>query len=386
MARIIKNIKIYSGADVIENGYLRFSDKIEAIGKMDDFHAQDGDQEITYEQKAFIVPGFIDVHTHGGYGFDTMDADPAAMDIFSEHLRHEGITSFFPTTITQTKIKIEKALRAVKVSYRNNPMVAGVHLEGPFINPEMNGAQPKEFVLRADAGLLKSWQIASGGSIKLVTYAPEKADSAFESSVHNMGVVLSAGHSDQSYFKMNRGQTLASHVTHLYNRQSQLQGREPGVSGYALLTPPVMTEIISDGIHVAPEMLSLAYKLKGAGSLELVTDSMRAKGQKENEVSELGGQKVTIKNGAARLENGHLAGSVLKFIDAFKNIQKFTGASIEEAVLMASVNQAHEFGLEDVGELAVGKRADFNLLSESKQELVDNFLNGQPLLKVGGKK
>ncbi|WP_143787060.1 amidohydrolase family protein, partial [Oenococcus oeni] len=150
------------------------------------------------------------------------------------------------------------------------------------------------------------------------------------------------------------------------------------------LTPSIKVEVIADGVHVSPEMIKLAYQLKGAKNIEVITDSMRAKGQKENEVSELGGQKVIVKNGAARLENGHLAGSVLKYILAFRNIQKFTGASIEEAVLMTSVNQAREFGLNDVGSLEVGKRANFNLLN-SDQDLLENFLDGDGLKAVDQK-
>ncbi|AWW98914.1 N-acetylglucosamine-6-phosphate deacetylase [Oenococcus oeni] len=384
MAKLIKNIDIYTGVGVVKNGFLRFSNKIEEIGEAKAFVTKGDDQVITVPKGAIIVPGFIDVHTHGGYGFDTMDADVDGLNRFMENLRREGLTSVFPTTITQTKDNIKKALVSVAEAAKNNSMIRGIHLEGPFINANMNGAQPAEYVIRPDLALFKNWQKDADGLIKLVTYAPEKSGSAFEAGLHNMGVVLSAGHTNQSYFKMNKGQTLASHVTHLYNRQSQLEGREPGVTGYGVLTPSIKVEVIADGVHVSPEMIKLAYQLKGAKNIEVITDSMRAKGQKENEVSELGGQKVIVKNGAARLENGHLAGSVLKYILAFRNIQKFTGASIEEAVLMTSVNQAREFGLNDVGSLEVGKRANFNLLN-SDQDLLENFLDGDGLKAVDQK-
>ncbi|MFT8324153.1 N-acetylglucosamine-6-phosphate deacetylase [Oenococcus sicerae] len=378
MAKLIKNIDIYTGAGIVKNGFLRFSNTIEELGELKDFVVKDTDQLVTAPAGAILVPGFIDVHTHGGYGFDTMDGNADALNAFSQKLRTEGITSFFPTTITQTKDSIAKALESVVSAAKNNSMIRGIHLEGPFINVDMNGAQPAEYVIAPDLALFKDWQKDADGLIKLVTYAPEKSGPAFEAGLHNMGVVLSAGHTNQSYWKMNKGQTLASHVTHLYNRQSQLEGREPGVTGYGVLTPSVKVEIVMDGIHVSPEMVKLAYELKTAKNIEVITDSMRAKGQGENEVSELGGQKVIIKDGAARLENGHLAGSVLKYDLGFKNVQAFTGASIADAVLMTSVNQAREFGLKDVGGLEIGKRANFNLLS-AKQDLLTNFVDGDEL-------
>lgn len=378
MAKLIKNVDIYTGAGVLKNGFLRFSNTIEALGSMAEFTPEADDELVQTTAGSILVPGFIDVHTHGGYGFDTMDADVDCLNRFTQHLRQEGITTVFPTTITQTKEHIDAALKSIAQAAEHNSMIRGIHLEGPFINAEMNGAQPAQYVIKPDLELFRQWQQSANGLIKLLTYAPEEAGSDFEAGLHNMGVVLSAGHTDQSYFKMNKGQTLATHVTHLYNRQSQLEGREPGVTGYGVLTPSVKVELITDGVHVSGEMVKLAYLLKGPHEIEIVTDSMRAKGQKENEVSELGGQKVIIKDGAARLENGHLAGSVLKYILGFKNVQKFTGAGIEDAVQMTSVNQAREFGLSDVGTLEAGKRANFNILND-QQDLLDNFVDGDGL-------
>ena len=133
------------------------------------------------------------------------------------------------------------------------------------------------------------------------------------------------------------------------------------MTGYGLLTDQVMAEMICDGIHIKPQMVGLAHKVKGSRGIELITDSMRAKGMPEGK-SELGGQVVYVKDGTARLEDGTIAGSVLCYIDAFRNIMNFTGAGIEDAVLMSSVNQAKEFGLTRKGGLSVGKDADFVVL------------------------
>jgi N-acetylglucosamine-6-phosphate deacetylase len=146
----------------------------------------------------------------------------------------------------------------------------------------------------------------------------------------------------------------------LYNAQREFKHREPGVTGHAMLENDMYCELIADGFHVCPDMIKLAYELKGADKLELITDSMRAKGMPEG-ISELGGQKVIVKDKQARLESGNLAGSVLTYDDAFVNIMKFTGCSVQEAIKMSSLNQAKEFGLSQKGSLEVGKDADLNV-------------------------
>ena len=156
----------------------------------------------------------------------------------------------------------------------------------------------------------------------------------------------------------------ATHVTHLYNAQREFKHREPGVTGHAMLEDDMYCELICDGFHIVPDMLRLAFEQKGADKIELVTDSMRAKGIPEGE-SELGGQKVIVKDKQARLESGNLAGSVLTFNDAFKNAISFMNCTIEDAVKMSSVNQATEFGLDDKGTLEVGKDADLNIMNST---------------------
>ena len=165
-------------------------------------------------------------------------------------------------------------------------------------------------------------------------------------------------------------------MTHLYNAQRPLHHREPGVTGHGMIEESITGELIADGFHVVPEMLEIAFRLKGAHRLDLVTDSMRAEGL-GNGISELGGQKVTVKDKQARLDNGHLAGSVLSYDDAFSNIQKFTSASIQDAVQMSSVNQAQEFGLTQKGHLAAGKDADFNIFDEERMHLVATYSYGR---------
>lgn len=362
MVKTVINAKIYTGVDVIENGYIRFQEQILEVDTMENYEAQN-DQNVFDAQGQKLVPGFIDVHSHGGYGSDNMDADPKLIDEMVTKMLAEGITSYFPTTMTQSDENIENALAGIREAKKMNPMIQGIHLEGPFVSPAYKGAQPEQFMRVADAEMMKRWNEMSGGNIRLVTYAPEMGDvSDFEEYCAANDIILSAGHTGATNEQLKASKV--SHITHLFNGQLGLHHREIGVSGFGLLEDDVYVEMIVDGFHIAKDMVKLAYKAKGADYIVLITDSMRAKGEPEGE-SELGGQKVFVKDKQARLENGSLAGSVLTFNDAFKNMIEFTGCSMEEAVKMSSVNQAREFGLTQKGVLEVGKDADFVLLDET---------------------
>ncbi|MFC5466413.1 N-acetylglucosamine-6-phosphate deacetylase [Lederbergia graminis] len=364
--QVIINATIYPGGtnEPIENGFLRFGETITEIGEMSAFTGQ-MNELVTDASGAIIIPGMIDIHIHGGYGVDTMDADPEKLRFLSENLLKEGVTSFFATTITQNHDNITKALEAVRIAKQQGISIEGVHLEGPFINVKRAGAQPPEYITDPDLELFLQWHEASGELIKLVTYAPElKGAAEFEKLMLERGIVPSVGHSDAVREELIPSK--ASHATHLYNGMRGLHHREAGVAGHALLTPSVQVEIIADGIHITPDMIMLAYRLKGAEGICVISDAMRAKGMPDGE-TELGGQKVWVENGEARLENGSLAGSVLKMDDAFRNIIKFTGCTIQEAVQMTSSNQAREFGLTQKGSLLAGKDADFVWMNEQLQ-------------------
>ncbi|MDN6161143.1 MAG: N-acetylglucosamine-6-phosphate deacetylase [Atopostipes sp.] len=361
MSKIIINAEIYTGEEVIPSGFIRYDEEIQAVGSMEDYEAE-SDEEVTDAEGQKLVPGFIDIHSHGGYGSDNMDADSEAIDEMTTKMLREGITSYFATTMTQSDENIENALAAIKEAKAMNPMIQGIHLEGPFVSPAYKGAQPEQFMRPATAETMKRWNDISGGNIRLVTYAPETGDvSDFEQYCQDHDIVLSVGHSGAEYEELDG--SAASHVTHLFNGQLGLHHRQPGVAGFGLLNDGINAEMIVDGFHIVPEMVDLAYRVRGADNIVLITDAMRAKGAPEGE-SELGGQKVFVKDKQARLENGSLAGSVLTYDDAFRNMIDFTGCSIEEAVKMSSGNQAKEFDLDQKGALKAGKDADIVLLDE----------------------
>lgn len=222
----------------------------------------------------------------------------------------------------------------------------------------------------------------SGNRVRLITYAPEQAEDvrAFEDYLADNNIIGSIGHSNATRDFLQHN-SKANHITHLYNAQRPMSHREPGVTGHAMLEDNIRTELIVDGFHVYPDMVNVAYKLKTANRIDLITDSMRAKGLGDGE-SELGGQKVWVKDKQARLEDGTLAGSVLEFDDAFRNVMAFTGASIEEAIQMASVNQAIEFGLTNKGTLTIGKDADLNVFSADLTSLEATYSLGRHFSKA----
>ena len=360
--KVLKHAVIYTGDQVIEDGYIRFDDKILAVGPMFEYKAQ-ANEEVRDMKGETVVPGFIDVHCHGGYGFDTMDGEADQInEMATKMMQNEGVTTLFATTMTQSVENINHAMSGVKIAAEKNPVIQGIHLEGPFISAVFKGAQPEEHIKNPDIDIMKHWNELSGNRIRLVTYAPENPGAKeFENYCLAHNIIPSAGHSNATREQMTCSN--ATHITHLYNAQRRLQHREPGVTGHALLEDSIYCEVIADGFHIAPDMIKLAYELKGPERIDLITDAMRAKGMPEGE-SELGGQKVIVKDKQARLVDGTLAGSVLTYKDAFKNIQKFTDCGIFEAVLMSSVNQAEEFGLTHKGKIEVGRDADMNVFNQ----------------------
>ncbi|MDV7758856.1 N-acetylglucosamine-6-phosphate deacetylase [Liquorilactobacillus mali] len=373
MTKVLKHADIFTGTEEIKDGYIRFSEKIEDVGPMAQFVARGEDTEVVDLEGKLIVPGFIDVHSHGGYSFDAMDGNADQIDEMVTDMIHEGITSYFATTMTQSHENIAKAMVGIKEAAKRNRVIQGIHLEGPFISPVFKGAQPEKYIQAPDVELFDQWNKLSGHLVRLVTFAPEHETSAkFEDYCLQNGIVPSIGHSNALREQLKHSK--ASHVTHLYNAQREFKHRQPGVTGHALLEDNIYCEMIADGFHVVPDMIKLAYEIKGPERIELVTDSMRAKGMPEG-VSELGGQKVIVKDRQARLETGNLAGSVLQFQEAFRNIIAYTGCGIKEAVLMSSVNQAREFGLTTKGTLEIGKDADLNILT-GELKLIETYSYG----------
>lgn len=388
---LLKSVRVYSEDQIIEDGYIKIKDqKIIELGSSADLIEEENYKVIEIPAHFNAVPGFIDVHIHGVAGADTMDATKEALDTMAGALPKEGTTSFLATTMTQEGKQIENALinAGQYISEQQSQGAAevlGIHLEGPFVNANMAGAQPIQHIVDPNLTLFKEWQQLSNETIKLVTLAPEQPGGLeMVRYLKENGIIASIGHTNATYEQVGEAiEAGANHVTHLFNQMRGLHHREPGVVGAAFLRDELKAEIIVDGIHVRPEMVNLAYKQKRSEGLILITDSMRAKCLK-NGMYDLGGQEVTVKDGKAVLEDGTLAGSILKLGHAVKNIVTYTGCLLEDAIEMASVNPAKQLNLfERKGSIAVGKDADIVILDDN-MEVFMTFCRGTLAYKREG--
>lgn len=370
---LIKGGGIYTDKGLIKEGFIRIEGtQIAEIGEICDLTTSEKKSKvITIPSSYKVIPGFIDSHIHGVENADTMDATIESLYKMARALPKEGTTSFLATTITQDRSSIEKALVNVKgfiSDHQTGGMaeILGVHLEGPFVNRKMAGAQPKGYIVDPNMEDIKRWIDLSGNNIKVVTLAPEQnCGLEMIGFLKSQEIVASIGHSDATYTQVLEAMEAGvRNVTHLFNQMRGVHHREPGVVGAALLHDDLKAEIIVDGIHVHPQIVKLAYQSKGRDGLILISDSMRAKWLEDGHY-DLGGQLVTVNNGKAVLKNGTLAGSVLKLSDAVKNILKFTGCSLEDAIVMASVNPAKQLGIyNEKGSLTIGKDADLVIFDD----------------------
>ena len=358
--KAIINGRIITRNGVLENKVLVFNETIQQIQEEvpTDCHVIDS-------KGMYIAPGLIDVHVHGSCGADTMDQTKEAIEVISAGISKNGVTSFLPTTMTMSQEDIYGALEVIRLCMNqplNGAKVLGAHMEGPFINAIYKGAQLDKYIIKPSYQLIENYTDV----IKLVSYAPEMDENySFTKEVkEKTDITLSIGHTNATYNQAKEAFNCGcSHVTHLFNAMTSLNHREPGVVG-AALTSDVFTELIADTIHVNQQLFQFVLDNKGKHKMVLITDSMRAGCMKDG-VYDLGGQAVFVKDGAARLESGNLAGSVLMLNKAVYNFFKNTDLTIDEAIHMASLNPATSIGIANCkGSLEIGKDADISIFDE----------------------
>lgn len=378
--KCFKNALVYVAGEGVKKCTVEFDEKILSIGE------NSTAEEIALPEGAIVLPGFVDQHIHGAGGSDGMDGTVADLEIIAKTVAAEGTTSFLATTMTQSVENITKAMQAVK-EYRegehDGARVVGIHLEGPFIAPAFKGAQPLEYVAKPDVDVFKAYNEASGNAIKIVSLAPEvEGSEELIAYLTENGIVSSIGHTGAKCADIEKAIAKgASNVTHTYNAQTPLHHREIGTVGSAMLFDELNCELICDTIHVSVPAMRLLVKNKPADKLSLITDAMRAKGIPDG-VSELGGQVVYVKNGEARLEDGTLAGSVLRMNRAVQNMVEKVGVPFTQAVDYATINPARMVGIDgEAGSIAVGKRADFTVLN-ANYDVLCTVVGGKVVYKA----
>jgi len=363
---IITPFHLVSGkAIIVEKGRIK-----EIVNKEELSSATLTGAEVIKGKDKYIVPGYIDIHVHGGGGSDVMDGDYEAINQIAIAHSHFGTTSFLPTTMTMSKDKIIRSLRSICEAVKKGTAgaeILGIHMEGPYINPEKKGAQKEDNIKKISLEGFLEFNQASGNLIRLVTIAPEMPGAiGLIKYLYKQGIIASVGHTNATYVQTQAGiQAGLSHVTHTFNAMRELHHREPGVVGAALTSPELTVEVIADGIHIHPIVLKILTKIKEGEKVVLITDAMRAAGLKDG-TYDLGGQEVIVAKGQARLKDGTLAGSVLTMDKAVKNMVNKVGIQLPKAIQMASLNPARSIGIDDKkGSLEPGKDADIVILNKN---------------------
>lgn len=326
--------------------------KIAAIGP--DVSAS-GETELDLQGNV-LLPGFVDVHIHAFMGMDTMNGEEAVRHMSREMYKH-GVAAFLPTTMSASPEDTIAALRGIKAVMdrpeKEGSIVLGAHMEAPFLQPTKAGAQLKEFFVNPNEENWKRYSGEYAGIVRLITMAPELEGAMdFIQTLTERGIHVSIGHTAATaeivHEAARRG---ADHVTHTFNAQTPLNHREPGVPGAAFVDDRLACEVISDGIHLHPDVVRLLVRAKGAGLAVAITDSMEAAGMPDGKY-QLGGQDVFVKDGAARLSDGTLAGSTLTMVGALQKLISF-GIAPEIAAAMTTQTPALSIGNHELGDLSV---------------------------------
>jgi N-acetylglucosamine-6-phosphate deacetylase len=328
------------------------------------------DRNTVDAKDCYVVPGLVDIHTHGAMGADFCDGTQEATQEIARYLLGCGVTSFLGTTMTLPEhqlLKICKTARPfVKADYPNQAVLRGIHLEGPFIGHEKRGAQNAAYIIRPDYSMLMRLHEASGMAVCLVVVAPE-VDGGMEfiqgaASICVVSLAHSSADYETSYNAFTKG---ANHVTHLFNGMNPYSHREPGIIG-AAFDSGAYVELIADGIHIHPSVIRATFKLFGDDRVCLISDSMRACGLADGEY-DLGGQIVTVVGRSATIDNGSLAGSVTNLADCMRRTIEY-GVPFSAALKAATINPAKSIGIDkEVGSLTIGKRADILILEQDLQ-------------------
>ncbi|PID82656.1 MAG: N-acetylglucosamine-6-phosphate deacetylase [Clostridiales bacterium] len=319
-----------------------------------------------------IVPGFIDIHIHGADGFDTNDAVKQGLIDWKLLELREGVTSFLPTTVTQSKEVLTAALKNVKAVYdENHPgaEILGIHFEGPYLDMTYKGAQPEQHIKTPSVEEFKEYQKASGNLIKIVTIASEH-DENFELTRYlaETGVIASLGHSsatiEEARMAVLNG---VKSMTHIYNGMSPFTHRKNNLMGAAMRFRDVYGEVICDGNHSTFDALNIIFSLKDKDKVIMISDALMAKGKPVGSKFIFGGNEIEIyPDGSAHLtETKGLSGSTLKINEGLRNLVEYANVDFARALASCTINPATLLGFNDrLGKLQVGYDADIVILND----------------------
>jgi N-acetylglucosamine-6-phosphate deacetylase len=327
----------------------------------------------------YVAPSFIDTHTHGCCGIDITNVEDTRQILkLTNSLPRFGVTAFIPTLVSAKHERILKTLSILREAINNNngAKILGFALEGPYINPRRKGAQDPNAIRPPNIDEFHQYLQESNNLLKLIHMAPEMEGGfdLIQEAVGN-GVYVSIGHTDADFNTVMKAIALgANRATHLYDAMSGIHHREAGAAFALLYSEDVYLELITDFIHVRPEIIKFTINYAGPQRIILVTDSIAAAGLGDGEYK-LGELRVIVKNGKATLPDGTIAGSILTIDRAVRNIVSL-GYEPRIAISMATQNPAKSLNINNMGCLRPGCKADFVVLSKDNYEVYETYING----------
>ncbi len=328
-----------------------------------------------------LIPGLVDVHTHGIGGYDFNFANEENVRAMRKRYAQLGTTSVMATLASDTIPHLTNSIFAINQNRVDSLLgcanILGTHLEGRYLNPEMKGAHSLELLALPNASELESLALSMMPQPAHASIAPEiSGGEEFIKKANELGVTIGIAHTNASYEQARLALELgARSFTHTFNAMTKVHHRLPGAAVCALTSDEAYAEIIADGHHMHPAMVELAYKAKPKNKLVLITDSMSATGSADGEYS-VAGTGVIVKNGVAINENGVLAGSTLTMFNAVKNLMKFCKISLNEALKYATTNPASMVKADFVGKIEKNCRADFILIDDINNPEIDTVYVG----------
>lgn len=352
----LKNVKLLNDDFKFINADISFNEKIEKIAPAD------------FSEDLYVIPGLVDIHTHAAIGTDAMDED-IDLASWTSYMHKNGITTFFPSTVTGTPEELRAACERLKCA-------DGVNLEGPFLSKEKKGAHVEEKIIPVDVELVDSLK----DKINITTVAPEiEGNMEKIPELVKLGIRVAIGHSAADYETAKKAFSLgATQVTHIYNAMNPYLHRDPGIIGAALENENVFCEAIADGFHLHESVVRNLYKTIGADRMVLISDSMRATGLSDGKYA-LGGLEVSVCDGKARLIDGTIAGSTSNLFNVMRKAVSF-GIPLYDAVKMASLTPARSVGIEkNIGSLTAGKLANIVVLDKSLN-IVSVYYHGEKVI------
>jgi len=375
--------KIITPFKIIQEGVILIENSIiKSVGRLDEISIPKG-FEIIDVKSNIVCPGFIDIHCHGGNGISFNKDLPEKFFNYSQWVTSTGVTSFLITIVPTKFEETIKKLKNIRKIFEFSNYIAeplGIHLEGPFLNPKKHGAIDSEWIRNPDLNEMSSYISASNNKIKMVTMASElEGSKEIVNLLKQNDIIISLGHTDATY-----KQTIAAfkngynHVTHCFNAMRGFDYNEPGVVGAVLQSKGIYTEIICDGIHVDPSKIKRLIDNIGVDKVVLITDANKAAGLCDGKYSFLD-KEILVKNRKATLKDGTITGSVINMNEAFKNMVRMVGASIQDAIKMVTINPAKSIKFDkNLGSLERGKKADI-IVMDKDLNLLFTIKNGKTI-------